>query len=158
MLGRLSAAEALVKKAKTNAQVAKALSDAWKREKPASTRHEMFAVLCNGEETFRAALVEGSNETRSLAFESPRSVVWRDLPETINPRRSLRAAWKDPKQPYGSRKAALRGLIGWKVKDAPALLAEALKITAGDHTIAAEALELIAGKARSQGPGAGRSL
>ena len=34
-------------------------------------------------------------------------------------------------------------LVGWKVKDADSLLAEALKITAGDHTIAATALELL---------------
>jgi hypothetical protein len=33
-------------------------------------------------------------------------------------------------------------LTAWNVKDAPELLAQALKITAGDHTIAAVALEL----------------
>src|SRR5262249_4619522 len=54
----------------------------------------------------------------------------------------LRAALKDRKQPYGSRRAALRGLIGWKVKDASVLLAHALKLSDGDHTIAAHALDL----------------
>ena len=52
------------------------------------------------------------------------------------------AAWSDPKQPYGSRKAALRGLVAWKVKDSDTLLDDALKITAADHTIAADALDL----------------
>ena len=141
VLGRLSAAEALVKKAKTNTQVAKALAGAWKREKPAATRHEMFAVLCNGEELFRAALVEGASDreprVRVAAIGGLARLARNDQSEAI-----LRAAWSDPKQPYGSRKAALRGLTGWKVKDASALLAEALKITAGDHTIAAEALDL----------------
>jgi aminopeptidase N len=141
VLGRLSAALALVKNAKTNAQVAKALAGAWKREKPASTRHEMFAVLCNGEEAFRAALVEGAADreprVRVAAIDGLARLARNDQSESL-----LRAAWSDPKQPYGSRKAALRGLTGWKVKDASALLAEALKITAGDHTIAAEALDL----------------
>ncbi len=46
------------------------------------------------------------------------------LPRTDKSEAILRAAWKDRKQPYGSRKAALRGLVGWKVKDAPELLEE----------------------------------
>ena len=141
VLGRLIAAEALVKKANSNALVAKALAGAWKREKPGPTRHEMFAVLCNGEESFRAALVEGASDreprVRVAAIGGLARLARNDQAEAL-----LRAAWKDPKQPYGSRKAALRGLTGWKVKDASALLAEALKITAGDHTIAAEALDL----------------
>ena len=53
VLGRLGAAEALIKKAKTNPKVAEALARAWKREKAASARHEIFALLCNGDETFR---------------------------------------------------------------------------------------------------------
>jgi HEAT repeat protein len=142
VLGRLSAALALVKKAKTNAGVTKALAGAWKREKAAFTRHEMFAVLCNGEEAFRAAIVEGASDreprVRVAAIEGLARLARNDQSEAL-----LRAAWRDPKQPYGSRKAALRGLTGWKVKDASALLAEALKITAGDHTIAAEALDLM---------------
>jgi HEAT repeat protein len=101
----------------------------------------MFAVLCNGEEAFRAALVEGAADreprVRVAAIDGLARLARSDLSESL-----LRAAWSDPKQPYGSRKAALRGLTGWKVKDASALLAEALKITAGDHTIAAEALDL----------------
>jgi aminopeptidase N len=141
VLGRLGAALALVKKAKANARAAKAVDGAWKREKPAVARHEMFAVLCNGEEAFRAALVEGASDheprVRVAAIGGLARLARNDQSEAI-----LRAAWNDPKQPYGSRKAALRGLTGWKVKDASALLAEALKITAGDHTIAALALEL----------------
>ena len=60
MLGRLSAAEALINKARTNPKVAEALARAWKRETAASTRHELFAILCNGEEVFRTALVRRS--------------------------------------------------------------------------------------------------
>ena len=97
--------------------------------------------MCNGEETFRGALVEGASDdeprVRVAAIGGLSRLAQNDQSEAL-----LRAAWKDPKQPYGSRKAALRGLIGWKVKDASALLAEALKSSAGDHTIAAVALDL----------------
>jgi aminopeptidase N len=141
VLGRLSACRALVPKAKANAHVAKAISSAWKREKPVTARHDMFAALCNGDETFRAALVEGAADleprVRVAAIGGIAVLPRNDQSETL-----LRAALQDPKQPYGSRRAALRGLIGWKVKDASALLADALKLSAGDHTIAAEALGL----------------
>ena len=60
VLGRLSAAQALVKKAKSNPEAAQALAAAWKRERAPSTRQEMFAVLCNGEEVYRPALIEGA--------------------------------------------------------------------------------------------------
>ncbi len=55
----------------------------------------------------------------------------------------LRAAWNDPKEAYGARRAALRGLAGWKVEDAPKLLDAGLKIPANRHAIAATALELL---------------
>ena len=92
-------------------------------------------------ETFRSALIDGASDleprVRVAAIGGLARLARTDESEAV-----LRAAWNDPKQPYGSRKAALRGLVGWKVKDAPKLLEEALKITAGDHTIAAEALDL----------------
>ena len=62
VLGRLSAAEALIKKARTNAKAATALAGAWKREKAPSTRHELFAVLCNGEEVSHGALIDGASD------------------------------------------------------------------------------------------------
>ena len=40
----------------------------------------------------------------------------------------FRTAWANPKEAYGARQAALKGLVGWKVKDADDLLAAALKI------------------------------
>ena len=64
----------------------------------------------------------------------------------------FRAAWANPKEAYGARKAALRGLVAWKVKDADQLLDEALKIPADRHSIAATALELLLETTRSQGP------
>ncbi len=141
VLGRLSAAEALVKKAKSDPMAVKALAAAWKREHAPSTRQEMFAVLCNGEAVFRPALIEGASDreprVRVAAIGGLARLKRDDKTEAV-----LRAAWSDPKQPYGSRKAALRGLVGWKVKGSGDLLEEALKITASDHTIAAEALDL----------------
>src|SRR5262249_23138976 len=55
----------------------------------------------------------------------------------------LRAAWSRSREAYGARRAALRGLVGWKVKDADSLLAAALAMPAGQHTLAATALELM---------------
>jgi aminopeptidase N len=141
VLGRLSAAEALVKKARANVKAVKALADAWKREKAPSTRHELFAILCNGAEVFRAALIEGASDHEPRVRVAAIGGLGR-LRRTEKSEAVLRAAWNDPKQPYGSRKAALRGLVRWKVKDAPELLDKALKITAGDHTIAVDALDL----------------
>ncbi len=140
-LGRLKAAEALVRRVGRNTRIAAALADAWKREKAASTRHEMFAVLCNGQERFRAALALGATDheprVRVAAIGGLSRLRRNDQSEAI-----LRATLNDPKQPYGSRKAALRGLYAWKVKDSAELLAQALKTTAGDYTIAAAALDL----------------
>ena len=141
VLGRLSAAEALVKKARTVPKAAAALAVAWKRETAASARHDIFAILCNGERRFRSALIEGASDLEPRVRVAAIGGLAR-LPRTDKTEAILRAAWSDHKQPYGSRKAALRGLVRWKVKDAPKLLEEALKITAGDHTIAADALEL----------------
>ena len=141
VLGRLSAAAELIKKARTNTKIAAALSLAWKREKAPITRHELFAVLCNGAEVFRPALVEGASDheprVRVAAVEGLTRLRRTEKSEAL-----LRAAWNDPRQPYSSRKAALRGLVRWKVKDAPELIEQGLKITAGDHAIAAVALEL----------------
>ena len=141
VLGRLSAAEALIRKARTNTKVAEALALAWKREKTPATRHELFAIVCNGAEVFRASLVEGASDreprVRAAAIDGLTKLRRTEKSEAV-----LRAAWNDPGQPYSSRKSALRGLVRWKVKDAPELIEKGLKITAGDHTIAASALEL----------------
>ena len=94
----------------------------------------------------------------SLACGLPRSAGWRGARETDKSEAVLRAAWNDPKQPYGSRKAALRGLVRLESQGSPKLLEEALKITAGDHTIAADALDLSLATAGSQGPRAGAAL
>jgi aminopeptidase N len=141
VLGRLSAAEALIKKAKTNPKVAAALEGAWKRETGGSTRHELFALLCNGDRTFRLSLIDGASDLEPRVRVAAIGGLAR-LPRTDESEAVLVAAWKDSKQPYGSRKAALRGLVGWKVKNAPKLLEEALKLTEGDHTIATDALDL----------------
>jgi aminopeptidase N len=142
ILGRLSAAEALIRKARTDTKVAEALSAAWKREKAPATRHELFALLCNGAQVFREALVEGASDdeprVRAAAIEGLTRLRRTEKSEAL-----LRAAWNDSSQPYSSRKAALRGLVRWKVKDAPELIEKGLKITAGDNAIAAVALELL---------------
>ena len=55
----------------------------------------------------------------------------------------FRAVWANPTEAYGARKAALRGLVSWKVKDADQLLEQGLKNPGDRHSIAATALELV---------------
>ncbi len=141
VLGRLLAAEALAAKAKEGPEVLKALSAARKREKTIPAQQQMIELLCNGEEAFRPALIEAAKDPsariRVAAIGGLAKLKRDDASETL-----LRAAWTNPKEAYGARKAALRGLAGWKVKDADALLAEALKIRSDRHSIAATALGL----------------
>ena len=101
VLGRLSAALALAQKTKSNPEAAKALAAAWKREQASSTRQEMFSVLCNGDQIHRPALIEGASDreprVRVAAIGGLMRLTRDDRSEAV-----LRAAWSDPKQPYGS--------------------------------------------------------
>jgi aminopeptidase N len=141
VLGRLSAAERLVAKVKDRPDIVKALAAAWKREKAAPAQQQMVELLCNGDETFRANLIEAARNPQArvrVAAMGGLAKLKRDgTTEAI-----LRAAWANPKEAYGARQAALRGLVAWKVKDAEELLADALKIPNDHHSIAATALGL----------------
>jgi aminopeptidase N len=141
VLGRLAAAKALAKSSKDHPETVKALSAAWKREKTIAARRQIVELLGSGEESSRAPLLEAAKDAeariRVAAIEGLAKLKRDDATEA-----RFRAAWSNPKEAYGARKAALRGLVSWKVKDADQLLAAALKISAGHHTIAATALEL----------------
>jgi aminopeptidase N len=142
VLSRLDAARALVKTAKQKPRVAKALAVAWQNEKSAIGQREMCDLLCEGDETFRAALIEAAQgaepRVRVVAIAGLAKLGRDDKIEKI-----LRAALSSPKEAYGARIYALRGLVGWKVKDTDELLAQALKVSANHHAIAATALELM---------------
>ena len=114
---------------------------AWKREKSPSARHELIAILCNGQEVYRTALLDAARDHEPrVRVAGIGGLV--QLRRTAESEAIVRAALNDPKQPYGSRKAATRGLVGWKVKDASEILAKAVQMSDGNHTIAAEALDL----------------
>jgi len=138
VLARLGAARALVQKASTDPEAAKAVETAWKRENAAEAKRQMFELLCNGEETFRAALLEAGRASeprvRVAAIGGLVRLKHEKAAEAV-----LRAAWANPREAYGARREALRGLVGWKVKDADALLADGLKISGAHHTLAATA-------------------
>ena len=142
VLGRLDAARALVNTAKDKPEVAQALAAAWKREMAARAQQEILELMCNGEETFRSALIEAAKfheaRARVAAIEGLIKLKHDHETETL-----LRAAWANNKEAYGARRAALRGLVAWKVKDAEKLLSEALKLAADHHSIAATALEIM---------------
>jgi aminopeptidase N len=142
ILGRIEAGRALEKSAKSKPEVATALAAAWKREKSPRARHEMCELICDGEETFRAALIEAAQDSdarvRVAAITGLGKLSRDDKTERI-----LRAAWANAKEAYGARGHALRGLIGWKVKDSEKLLTAALEISANHHSIPATALDLM---------------
>ena len=119
VLGRLDAARALAQAAKDKPEIARALSAAWKREKSVAARRELVELLGNGEEAFRAALLEAAKDpearVRVAAIGGLAKLKRDDTTESI-----LRAAWANPKEAYGARRAALRGLVAWKVEDAEA--------------------------------------
>jgi aminopeptidase N len=142
VLGRIDAARALAKSAKDQPLVAKALASAWEHEKWAIVAREMLLILCNGDETFRPALIKAAKSQeariRVAAINGLASLKHDSSSETI-----LRAAWSNRKEAYGARKTALRALVRWKVSDADRLLAEALRLAVDRHGIAATALELM---------------
>ena len=111
-------------------------------EEPSPARRQIVELMGNGDEAFRAALLEAAGDpearVRVAAIDGLARLKHDDATEAI-----LRAAWNNPKEAYGARRAALRGLVAWKVEDAPKLLDAALKIPADRHTIAATALEIL---------------
>jgi aminopeptidase N len=142
ILGRLDAARALVKPAKDKPEVAKALAAAWKREKTPHGQREMVEIVANGDDVFRSALMDAAKSPDARPRVSAIAGLSRlgrdDAAEEV-----LRAAWKNPKEAYGARQAALRGLAAWKVKDSDRLLQTALATSADHHSLAATALEIL---------------
>jgi aminopeptidase N len=142
VLGRLDAARALIGQAKSRTDVATALVKAWDQEKNPLARRQLAELLANGDESSRAALIEAAKDSearvRVAAIAGLSRLKHDGTTESI-----LRSAWNNPKEAYGARQAALRGLAGWKVEDAPKLLDTALKMPANRHSIAATALELM---------------
>ena len=96
----------------------------------------MVELLSDGQEAFRSALLDAARDpearVRVAAIGGLARLGRDDTTESI-----LRSAWNNAREAYGARGAALRGLVGWKVEDAQALLEAALKIPADHHRIAA---------------------
>ena len=163
VLCRIDAARRWPKQDKDRAGGQQALAAAWKQEKsrPPAPRwsrsslaeprltpgpqmmgaRQAASSTESGDEAYRQALLEAAKDP-----EAPRSGRGHrglaKLKKTPESEAILRAAWSNPKEAYGARKAALRGLVAWKVKDADELLGRPSKIPAGKHTLAATALEL----------------
>ncbi len=141
VVDRLAAAVALSKQANDHPEVKPVLAAAWTKEQSAVARAELVGLLPSGDEAFRADLLAAAKDPEArvrVAAVSGLARLKRDeASEAV-----LRAVWNDPKEAYGARRAALRGLSAWKVKDADDLLTAALGLSIGKHTLAAEALEL----------------
>jgi aminopeptidase N len=161
---RLTAARALAKQVAESAGAKKALSAAWKREKSVTARTEIVTLLAGGEEvsgggrrrmigassrpdahideSYRAALLEAAKDPQARVRVAAIRGLARLKPDA-EAEAILRATWTNPEEAYGARRAALRGLVAWKVKDADELVTSALKVPAGKHTLASTALELL---------------
>jgi aminopeptidase N len=142
VLGRLDAARALAGKAKDKPAIARSLSRAWKRETAVLARRELVELMSDAQECFRSALLDAARDpearVRVAAIAGLARLGRDDTTESI-----LRSTWSKPKEAYGARRAALRGLVEWKVEDAPALLEAALKLPDDRHGIAATALGML---------------
>ncbi len=142
VLGRLEAARALVGRARNRSEVAVALARAWDREKEVQARRQFVEILASGDETFRSALMDAAKDrearVRVAAIAGLARLRRDEQAEAI-----LRATWNNPREAYGARRAALRGLADWKVEDAPKLLDAALNMPAHRHTLAAAALGIL---------------
>jgi aminopeptidase N len=160
---RLNAARSLVKQGKDEPRVQKALESAWKHEKSVSARTTLVEQIAGvegagrrggpgpsrprptGEEIndrFRATLVDAAKDPEARV----RVAAIRGLARLKHDQQSesiLRAALSNSKESYGARTAAIRALVGWKVKDADDLLSTTLKSSAGKHQLAASALEIL---------------
>jgi aminopeptidase N len=108
----------------------------------------MVEILGNGDEIFRSALMDAARapdaRPRVSAIGGLAKLSRDDAAEAL-----LRAAWTNHKEAYGARRAALRGLAAWKVKDSDRLLADGLANSVDHHALAATALEILL-----QSPGA----
>lgn len=149
VLGRLEAARALAGRSGASSEVRTALAHAAKREKNPVARHELVGLIANGDASFRSALIEAAEDPEAPVRVAAIAGLAR-LAHDARAESILRAAWNNPKEAYGARRAALRGLSGWKVEDTPKLLDAALKIRANRHALAATALELLLEPANSQ--------
>jgi aminopeptidase N len=142
VLPRIEAAEGLAKLAKQNQEARKALADAWEKEKTARARSILVGLIADGEESYRPALRKAAkDDSAKVRVEAVRGLA--KLQRDDETEAALRAVWADPGEAYNARRAALRGLVGWKVKDSAELLAGGLKIPDGKHTLAATALDLM---------------
>ena len=141
VLGRLAAASALASTAKDKPETIAALSAAWKREKAVPARREMVKLMGTGEESSRAALLEASSSAEARIRVAALEGLAR-LKQDAPTEALFRKVLADAREAYGARKAAVRGLSSWKVKDADQLLEAALKIPGDRHSVAATALEL----------------
>jgi len=142
VLGRLDAARELLKGGTADPETVRALANAWKREKTVEAKRQMVEVLCNGEEAFRATLLEAGRASeprlRVAAISGLVKLKRDQASEAL-----LRAVWSDSKEAYGARREAIRGLVAWNVKDCDALLKDGLKVRSAHYTLAATALELL---------------
>jgi len=142
ILDRLDAAAALGRLAKQHPDVKPLLAEAWKKEKAIPARAEMVELLAATDEAYRPALMEAVKDPAArVRVQAVRGLA--KLPRDDASEAVLRAAWADSKEAYNARREALKGLVGWKVKDADDLLAAGLKRPDGKHTLAATALELL---------------
>ena len=140
-------------KAKDKPEVAEALAAAWKREKAVAARQRDRRAAGQRRRGLPRRPDRGGHGPRGRGSASPRSAGWPGSSATTQAEAILRAAWTNPKEAYGARKAALAGLVGWKVKDADEVARDGPEDPGRSTTRSPPtALELLAGDTRTPRP------
>jgi aminopeptidase N len=164
VLCRLTAARALSKSLNEDEEVQSALAEAWKKEKSITARVEIVELLGGVEpgqgrrrrgpgaaaardarkldDDVREALVEAAHDSSARVRVAAIQGLARS-PHGPDLEKLFRATWSNDQEAYTARRTALRTLVRWHVKDADTLLAEAVKLPNGKHTLAVTALEIL---------------
>ena len=141
VLGRLDAGRALVKSAKDKPEVAEALAAAWKREKSPPANEQMCELICDGEETFRAALIEAGHDAEARVRVAAIAGLAK-LKHDDKAEKSFAPPWAIPKK---RTEHAATPCAAWSAGKSKTPTSCWLRpsVSADHHSIAATALELM---------------
>ena len=142
VLGRVEAARTLAGEHKAEKPAQEALARAWSREQDSRARVALVQQLAAVGEAARPALLEASKDPESRVRAAAISgLTALKLDPALEA--TARAIWSSPTEPYSARAAALRALVGAKVKDADDLIAQALKDPSNGHSLASAGLDAL---------------
>ena len=122
-------------------QAKNALASAWARETHPKARAKIVSLLNARVPSHRAALIQAAADPNAIVRRDALTELTRSPldPET---EALCRAAWFNPQEAYGVRKAALRALARAKVADLDEILTTGMNTSSQDQVIAVESFNL----------------